>query len=130
MGFFFQLCLCQYYCIDVPPELQRKAWKKARRKLHQNARYCFEQILTAAPHKTVIVQPPATHLTNHLSEMRKTCEALLGKLIRADKRRFWTPTHGHTSFGRPAGTYIHQLCVDTGYSLNDLSGAMYDRDRW
>ena len=26
----------------------------------------------------------------------------------------WTPTHGHTSVGRPGKAYIHQLCVDTG----------------
>ena len=32
-------------------------------------------------------------------------------------------------FGRPAGTYIQQLCVDTGYSTKDLPAAMDDRDR-
>ena len=32
----------------------------------------------------------------------------------------WTPTHGHTSFDRPAKTCIHQLCADTGCSLEDI----------
>ena len=31
----------------------------------------------------------------------------------------WTITHGHTSFGQPAKTYIHQLCADTGCCLED-----------
>ena len=26
--------------------------------------------------------------------------------------------------------YIYQVCVDTGCSLEDLLGAMDDRDRW
>ena len=42
----------------------------------------------------------------------------------------WTPTHGHTSIGRPAKTYKHQLCAGTGCSLEDLLGAMDNRDGW
>ena len=34
---------------------------------------------------------------------------------------FWlTPTHGHSSVGRLAETYVHQVFVDTGYRLDDL----------
>ena len=40
----------------------------------------------------------------------------------------WTSTHGHTSAGRPTKTYIHQLCVDTGFPLEDLSRVMEDKD--
>ena len=32
--------------------------------------------------------------------------------------------------GRPARTYIQQLCVDTRCSLEDITGAMDDRDGW
>ena len=42
----------------------------------------------------------------------------------------WTPTPGHTSIGRPAKTYIHQHCADTGCSLEDLPGSMDDKDGW
>ena len=42
----------------------------------------------------------------------------------------WTPTNRHTGFCRPAETYIHQLIVDTGYRLEDLSRARADWDRW
>ena len=42
----------------------------------------------------------------------------------------WTLSHGLAKAGRPARTYIQQLCADTGCRLEDLSGAMDDRDRW
>ena len=29
----------------------------------------------------------------------------------------WTPSHGRANAGRPARTYIHHLCADTGCSL-------------
>ena len=32
----------------------------------------------------------------------------------------WTPSHGRAKAGRPARTYIEQLCADTGCSLEDL----------
>ena len=34
-----------------------------------------------------------------------------------------TPSHGRSKAGRPARTYLQQLCADTGYSLEDLPGA-------
>ena len=40
----------------------------------------------------------------------------------------WTPTHGHTSIGRPTRTYLHQLYTDKGCNLKDLPEAMDDRD--
>ena len=42
----------------------------------------------------------------------------------------WTPTHGHTSAGRLAETYIHQLCANTECSLEDLPGVMSNMDGW
>ena len=36
----------------------------------------------------------------------------------------WTPTHGHAKAGRPARTYIQQLCEDTGCCPEDLPRAM------
>ena len=42
----------------------------------------------------------------------------------------WTPSHGQAKSGRPARTYIQQFCADTGYNLEDLPGAMDDRDGW
>ena len=42
----------------------------------------------------------------------------------------WTPSHGRAKAGRPARTYIQQLCVDTGCSPEDLPEAMDDREGW
>ena len=42
----------------------------------------------------------------------------------------WTPTHGHAKAGRPAWTYIQQLCEDTGCCPEDLPRAMNDREEW
>ena len=42
----------------------------------------------------------------------------------------WIPLQGRANAGRPARKYIQQLCVDTGYSLEDLPGAMDDREEW
>ena len=42
----------------------------------------------------------------------------------------WTPTYGRAKVGRPARTYIQQLCEDTGCSSEDLPEAMNDREKW
>ena len=39
----------------------------------------------------------------------------------------WIPTHGRAKAGRPARTYIQQLCEDTGCCSEDLPRAMNDR---
>ena len=42
----------------------------------------------------------------------------------------WTPTYDQAKAGRPARTYIQQLCEDTGCSPEDLPEAMNDREKW
>ena len=42
----------------------------------------------------------------------------------------WTPSHERAKAGRPAGTYIQQLCAGTGCSLEDLPEAMDDKEGW
>ena len=42
----------------------------------------------------------------------------------------WIPTYGQAKAGRPAPTYIQQLCEDTGCSPEDLPEAMNDREKW
>ena len=41
----------------------------------------------------------------------------------------WTPTYGCAKAGRPARTYIQQLCEDTGCNPEDLPEAMNDREK-
>ena len=42
----------------------------------------------------------------------------------------WTPSHGRAKAGRPARTYIQQLCADTECNPEDLPEAMDGRDGW
>ena len=40
----------------------------------------------------------------------------------------WTPSHGQAKAGRPARTYVEQLCADKGCSPEDQPEAMDDRE--
>ena len=42
----------------------------------------------------------------------------------------WTPSYGQAKAGRPARTYIQQLCEDTGCSPEDLPETMNDWEKW
>ena len=42
----------------------------------------------------------------------------------------WTLTYGQAKAGRPARTYIQQLCEDTGCNPDDLPEAMNDSEKW
>ena len=100
--------------------------ENGRWELQKNAICYFEQILQTTLYKTVAVPPLSSHLTNHPSKTNKTCWRSKVKLIR--DVLLWTLTHGWASVNRPAKTYLHHLCVDTGCSLEDLLRAMDDKD--
>ena len=61
--------------------------------------------------------------TRHTGHWRSKDELIRDILL-------WTPSHRRTRVGRTAGTYIRQLCTDTGFNLEELPGAMNDRDEW
>ena len=42
----------------------------------------------------------------------------------------WTPAYGQSKAGRPARTYIQQLCDDTGCNPEHLPEVMNDRETW
>ena len=42
----------------------------------------------------------------------------------------WNPSYGRAKAGRPARTYIQQLCEDMGCSPEDLPEAMNNREKW
>ena len=79
------------------------------------------QLYGHLPPITKTIQVRRTRHTGHYwrSKDELICDILLS-----------TPSHGRAKAGRPAKTYIQQLCVDTGCSLEDLPGAMDDRERW
>ena len=42
----------------------------------------------------------------------------------------WISSHGRVSVGRPARTYLQQLCMDPGCNLENQPEAMYDIGIW
>ena len=62
--------------------------------------------------------------TRHAGHCWRSRDELISDVL------LWTPTHGRAKAGRPARTYIQQLCEDTGCCPEDLSEAMNDREKW
>ena len=62
--------------------------------------------------------------TRHAGHCWKSRDELISDVL------LWTPTYGRAKAGRPARTYIQQLCEDTGCGPEDLPEAMNDRERW
>ena len=62
--------------------------------------------------------------TRHAGHCWRSRDELISDLL------LWTPTHGRAKAGRPARTYIQQLCEDAGCCLEDLPDAMNDRKKW
>ena len=96
--------------------------------LDKRAKWELHKSWKQQPFKSVAVWLLIFNLTNHLSKTSKACWELPEKLKRS-RVLLWTPTHGHTSFGRPAITYIHQLCTNNRYSLEDLPVVMDERGK-
>ena len=98
-------------------DANKTAGEEARWQLHKNAACNPEQVLAATPHKTPTVRPLAPYCWRSRDELIR--DVLL-----------WIPTHGRAKAGRPARTYLQQLCEDTGCCPEDLPRAMNDREEW
>ena len=62
--------------------------------------------------------------TKHAGHYRRSKDELINDVL------LWIPTYGRAKAGRPARTYIQQLCEDTGCSPEVLPEAMNDREKW
>ena len=101
--------------------------EKARWELHKNATCWFKQVLEATPNKIAAVQPLAFHLTKQDERARynwRRKDELISVVL------LWTLTLGLTSVDRPARTFIHQFCMDTRCSLEDILKTMDDINGW
>ena len=107
------------------------AGEEARRQLHKNAASNIEQVLAATPHEAPTIRPPASHHENYPSQTNQTCRTLLEKQDEfISDVLLWTPTYSRAKAGRPAWTYIQQLCENTGCSPEDLPDTMNEREKW
>ena len=99
--------------------------KLIEKKLEQNCTIMRQAIV-----KKFWKQNPAKQrLYGHLPPISKTIQIrrTAGEVRWTHK---WRSPHGRESVGRPTRTYLQQLCVATGYSLDDLPESMDDRDEW
>ena len=109
--------------------------KRLEKKLDGN----YTRMLRAILNKSWQQHPTRHQLYGHLPPITKTiqvrrtrhaghCWRSGDELIR--DVLLWIPTHGRAKAGRPARTYIQQLCEDTGCCPEDLPRAMNDREEW
>ena len=75
-------------------------------------------------HLPPIMKTIKVRLTRHAGHYWRSRDELISDVL------LWTPTYGRAKAGRPARTYIQQLCEDTGCSPEDLPEAMNDREKW
>ena len=75
------------------------------------------------------VHLPPISKTIQIKQTRHAGHCLSSKVELVRDVLLWTPSHGRVGVGRPR-TYLQQLCVDTGYSLEDLPEVMDDKDEW
>ena len=99
--------------------------KRLKKKLNGN----FTRMLGAILNKSWRQHPTRHQLYGHLPPITKTIQVRSRDELISDVL-LWTPTHGRAKAGRPARTYIQQLCEDTGCCPEDLPEMMNDREKW
>ena len=113
----------------------RTLTKRLEKKLDGN----YTRMLRAILNKSWQQHPTRRQLYCHLPPVTKTIQARRTRHaghcwrskdeIVSDVLR-WIPAYGQSKAGRPARTYIQQLCDDTGCNPEDLPEAMNDRETW
>ena len=107
--------------------------KRLEKKLDGN----YTRMLRAILNKSWQQHPTRRQLYGHLPPVMKTIQARRTRHAGHCQRSkdeivsdvlLWTPAYGHSKAGRPARTYIQQLCDDTGCNPEDLLEAMDDRE--
>ena len=109
--------------------------KRLEKKLNGN----YTRMLRAILNKSWQQHPTRHQLYGHLPSISKTIQARrtrhAGHCWKSKDEivsdvLLWTPAYGQSKAGRPARTYIQQLCDDTGCNPEDLPEAMNDRETW
>ena len=112
-------------------------WTLTKRKEELDVNYT--RMLWAILNKSWRQHPTKQQLYGHLPSVMETIKVSRTRHAGHCWRRWdelisdvlpWTPSKGQAKAGRPARTYIQQLCNDTGCSPEELPGAMDDRQGW
>ena len=75
-------------------------------------------------HIPTITKTIQVRRTRHAGHCWRSRSELISEVL------LWTPSYGRAKAGRPARTYIQQLCEDTRCSPEDLPEVMNDREKW
>ena len=97
--------------------------KRLEKKLDGN----YTRMLRAVLNKSWRQHPTRTiqvRRTRHAGHCWRSKDELISDVL------LWTPTYDRAKAGRPARTYIQQLCEDTGCNPEGLSETMNDRLKW
>ena len=86
--------------------------------------YIYIYIYKLYGHLPPITKTIQVRRTRHAGHCWRSRDELIRDVL------LWIPTHGRAKAGRPARTYIQQLCEDTGCCPEDLPRAMNDREEW
>ena len=106
--------------------------KRLKKKLDGN----YTRMLRAILNNSWRQHPTRHQLYGHLAPITKTIQVRRTRHAGHSWRSkdelisdvlLWTPAYGQAKAGRPARTYIQQLCEDTGCNPEDLPKAMNDR---
>ena len=109
--------------------------KQLEKKLDGN----YTRMLRAILNRSWQQHPTRRQLYGHLPPITKTIQARRtrhaghcwrSKVEIVSDVLLWTPAYGQSKAGRPARTFIQQLCDDTGCNPEDLLKAMNDRETW
>ena len=92
--------------------ISNKSWRQ-----HSTKHQLYDHLLPIT--KTIQVRR-----TRHAGHCWRSRDELISDVL------LWTATYGRAKAGRPARTYIQQLCEDTRCSPEDLPEAMNDREKW
>ena len=109
--------------------------KRPKKKLDGN----YTRMLRAILNKSWRQHPTRHQIYGHLPPITKTIQVRrtrhAGHCWRSKDELIsdvllWTPAYGQAKAGRPARTYIQQLCEDTGCNPEYLPKVMNDREKW
>ena len=108
----WKLCTSRWNIAVMRHKSENKSWRQHPTRL---------QLYGHLPPITKTIQ---VRRTRHAGYCWRSKDELISDVL------LWTPTHGCARVGRPARTYIQQLCEDTGCNPEDLPEAMNDREKW
>ena len=116
MNFWIFSSVCEFSCIFIWFVFFSACWsfRLETKSYHSSSSILSKRLLNLC----------YTRRTRHAGHCWRSRDELIRDVL------LWIPTHGRAKAGRPARTYIQQLCEDTGCCPEDLPRAMNDREEW